>query len=314
MLKKHFSVLSNNIDSRLFENLSRNDCLYNSIEKLCIVSHSTNPYINLGLEEWLLRNSSFKLPMMLLYRNRPCIVMGRHQNPWYECRVDKLSDSLLLLRRHSGGGTVYHDMGNVNYVYYSSKEEFSRTAALNFLCTKLKEAFPNKLDSLSLSTNHDLFISNTFKVSGSAYRVTLNRAYHHGTMLIQSQLDELQSLLEPSFPKSWFNIGFSTTSRSSKVANLSDYCSELTPDRFIDIISKEYNHTIFMTERDILSLDQLHPIISELESWDWIFGKTPTFELTIDNTILSVDKGKLSNLETSKQTRFIKELNFKYQS
>lgn len=310
MLRKEFS---NSISSHLFETLLRNHCLYNTLNRLCIVSHSSNPYINLALEEWLLRNSPSKLSMMLLYRNRPCIVIGRHQNPWYECRVDKLSDSLLLLRRHSGGGTVYHDMGNVNYVNYSSKEEFSRTATLTFLCKKLKEAFPNKLDSLIPSINHDLFIYNTFKVSGSAYRVTLNRAYHHGTMLIQSQLDELRSLLEPSFPKSWFDIGSSTISRPSKVANLSDYCAELTPDKFIDIISKDYEHNIFMTESDILSLDQLHSIISELESWDWIFGKTPIFQLTIDNTALSIDKGKLSNLETLNQTRFIKELNFKYQ-
>jgi lipoyltransferase/lipoate-protein ligase len=286
---------------------------------LCIVSMCQEPYLNLALEEWLLRFLPESISKCLyLYCNRPCIVIGRHQNPWYECSVNRanfsqsqISNFPSLLRRNSGGGTVYHDTGNANYTYYTTKQAFSRSRALHYISKRLEQAFPNRLKdmhSLHVSEHNDLLVDSKWKISGSAYRVTLNRAYHHGTMLINSNLEELKAALVPSFNRDLFKLGAVTQSRPSPVGNLSQFCPQLSTTKdFFDIFSRyDVNtETIFITEQDIHQLHNIHIIIQELHSWDWIFGKTPNFKLYFPKYDLDllVENGRIVNMDVAGRDR-----------
>jgi lipoate-protein ligase A len=202
-------------------------------------STSTDPYVNLSLEHYLLQHAHPESRILFLYANRPCVVIGRNQNPWVECALRKLSrqpvrwkgevggtgdyeengsrhvdGGVLLVRRRSGGGTVFHDDGNLNYsviVPNHPKAEFKRTTHaemvvravrnlqmdLNGLSTPpddLKAATESQtlLGTIDVRVNerNDIVMNDpergVLKVSGSAFKLTKRRALHHGTLLFSS--------------------------------------------------------------------------------------------------------------------------------
>jgi lipoate-protein ligase A len=155
----------------------------------------TNPFLNLAVEEWLFRNSIHEFTL-LLYRNAPSIVIGRNQNPWTEVNQSLLRMKRIpLVRRLSGGGTVYHDLGNTNYCVIMPKSKFTRSYSANLVCSALQQ-----LDVPAIVNDRFDITLNGAKISGSAYRLSNNRSYHHGTMLIDTDLDSLSGLILPSRP------------------------------------------------------------------------------------------------------------------
>ena len=125
--------------------------------KLILRSTSNNIYRNLALEDWFYQNHKFSSSQILyFYRNTPCVVIGRHQNPWTEANVPflrrhsidlgdtKISrlefflNGLLVARRNSGGGTVYHDLGNLNISFMTTKEEYNRLWNLELICAAIR--------------------------------------------------------------------------------------------------------------------------------------------------------------------------------
>ncbi|KAJ2817303.1 hypothetical protein IWW50_006215, partial [Coemansia erecta] len=158
---------------------------------LCYVSKSTDPYTNLAFEDWLLRNTDPQAYVLYLWRNRPTIVIGRNQNPWKECNLDMMQKrDVLLARRTSGGGAVYHDLGNTNYTVLMPRQAFSRDRCALMVAQALKQAdIPAYVNA-----RHDVAVGER-KVSGSAFRLTSARAFHHGTMLIDADLARLNGCL-----------------------------------------------------------------------------------------------------------------------
>ncbi|XP_011701897.1 PREDICTED: lipoyltransferase 1, mitochondrial-like [Wasmannia auropunctata] len=110
-----------------------------TIKKSVFISQSTNVFVNLALEHWLYRNFDFsKHHVLLLWRNDPCVVFGRHQNPWHECNVHAAEKAdIALARRNSGGGTVYHDNGNLNLTFFTPRERYNRKYNLNIITNAL---------------------------------------------------------------------------------------------------------------------------------------------------------------------------------
>ncbi|KAI8849079.1 hypothetical protein BC829DRAFT_472928 [Chytridium lagenaria] len=125
-----------------------------------------------------------------MYRNDPCVVIGRNQNPWRECNVPLLrKTNIPLIRRRSGGGTVYHDLGNTNYSIHMPRHLFNRDLHAHLVSQALID-----LDiPATVNSRHDITVHNK-KVSGSAYKVVNARAYHHGTMLIDTEIGELNGV------------------------------------------------------------------------------------------------------------------------
>ena len=138
----------------------------------------------------------------MIFTNKKCVVIGRNQNPWKESNFKKLTkDSIEIVRRFSGGGAVYHDLGNVNFTLFSSNSAFNKSNLSNMLLGTIKGF---QINNSTMGPRFDLYVEG-FKVSGSAYKLTSQRSYHHSTMLINSNTDLLKSYLSvsvSSVPKS----------------------------------------------------------------------------------------------------------------
>lgn len=140
--------------------------LERSIKKSVFISQSNDIFQNLALEDWLYRNFDFKKHhVLMLWQNNPCVVIGRHQNPWLEANVSNLKNitenGVQLARRNSGGGTVYHDKGNLNLTFFTPKESYNRKYNLEIIRRAVFREFGLKVD---ISPREDLVIRNS-KVS-----------------------------------------------------------------------------------------------------------------------------------------------------
>lgn len=112
-----------------------------SVLKYVFVSESENIFENLALEDWLYENYDLsKREILLLWRNTPAVVIGRHQNPWLEANVeDSVSRGVEIVRRNSGGGTVYHDLGNLNLSFLTCRKAYDRVHNLEVIVKSLKK-------------------------------------------------------------------------------------------------------------------------------------------------------------------------------
>ena len=131
-----------------------------------IVSQSKDIFENLALEEWLYRNANFEeCSYLLMWRNNPTVVIGRHQNVWKEANIPLLqAANVCLARRYSGGGAVYHDLGNVNFSFLTSRKHYDRKWNLNVVVSALYERW--MLD-LSIDKRDCIMWNNLYKVRNS---------------------------------------------------------------------------------------------------------------------------------------------------
>jgi lipoate-protein ligase A len=191
------------------------------------VSRSSDPYLNLAIEDHILKTSPPNSAVLFLYTNRPCVVIGRNQNPWHEVNLGILNAAtqakgprprdteppgigdVQLVRRRSGGGTVFHDMGNVNWSITSPRGDFTRDKHAEMVVRTLRKL---GIDRARVNERHDIVLDQghekrqcdpqdthrtpytvddgtqprPLKVSGSAYKLTRGRALHHATTLLAS--------------------------------------------------------------------------------------------------------------------------------
>lgn len=188
------------------------------------LSRSTNPYLNLSIEHHLLQKTPPDSTVLFLYTNRPCVVIGRNQNPWLEInlplverlRKEKGGLGIEIVRRRSGGGAVFHDGGNVNYSVICPPAVFDRNRHAEMVVRALRGL---GVSGAKVNCRHDIVVDtgasetapgscpahddpNTFKVSGSAFKLTRLRSLHHGTCLLSSpNLARISSFLRsPAAP------------------------------------------------------------------------------------------------------------------
>ncbi|ODQ78025.1 hypothetical protein BABINDRAFT_163066 [Babjeviella inositovora NRRL Y-12698] len=272
-------------------------------EPVAFISRMSDPYVNLALEDYIYNNMplkpSLKTPgitncnRLLFYTNTPCVVIGKNQNPYKEANLPLLrSLGIPFVRRKSGGGTVVHDQGNVNYSFMTTKEQFDRHQFGSVIVKEVNVAkgegapkFPVKLNARGDIVNA---VSGE-KISGSAYKLSKGRSYHHGTMLLESNLDVLRQLLRRDPAQLGVVKSASVDSVSSPVMNLG-----MDADLFIDQViygfQQEYGPAQVV---EIVSEEQLPPKVLEeaqnLKSWEWKFGSSPKFTHTFTNTTHSFD-------------------------
>jgi lipoate-protein ligase A len=296
-------------DAELLKSVEQHDLKYTIPEALLrrhrktqlekhnlIISNSSNPYFNLALEDYLLRKIKHNKPTLLLWRNRPSIVWGKFQNPWLECHIQKAREKgLIFVRRQSGGGTVYHDLGNLNFSILSDNGYCNRVSNLDFIIDAFKET---KLQ-LKRNERNDLVIEHhnkTYKVSGSAFKQIKNKGLHHGTLLIDTQLDNISGLLNP---KKQGIESKSIRSVPSPCINLKEIDPDLNYDKAIEVISNHWNvrhgsKTLVVDEKNY-SFENTEKYLS----WDWIWAETPKFEFQGDKVWVKVMKGHVIEYKSS---------------
>lgn len=158
-----------------------------------VVSRHHDPFINLALEDYIYQNMPQTLKRLVFYVNLPCVVIGKNQNPWKEVNMPALTRlGVTLVRRNSGGGTVVHDQGNVNFLFMTSKQEFDRM----FFAELVANAMNRLHAGVKVNDRGDIVTeADNLKISGSAYKISKGRSYHHGTMLLNANLDVLRGVL-----------------------------------------------------------------------------------------------------------------------
>ncbi|XP_075555813.1 lipoyltransferase 1 [Dermacentor variabilis] len=161
-----------------------------------LVSTSRCIYRNLALEQWLYENAAFSPGspgVLLMWWNAPAVVIGRHQNPWVECSLSTAARlGVTLARRNSGGGTVYHDAGNLNCCFMGHKRGYNRKANLQFIADTLKAVWGVQC---TINCRDDVLVQNAFKVSGTAAKIGHQKAYHHCTVLVNANTTVMHQVL-----------------------------------------------------------------------------------------------------------------------
>ena len=251
------------------------------------LSDSYNPHLNLATEEWIFHNLDPSHQVLFLWRNDNTVVIGRNQNPWSECNLAKMKDNgVHLARRTSGGGAVYQDLGNTNFTFLSPRDSYKRENNNSIILEALKKFAIHG----EASGRNDLtipFEDGPRKFSGSAFREKKDRAFHHGTLLINANLTRLANFLTPN-PKKLQAKG--KESVRARVANLCELNNSLNHDLLIRqiVLSFEnfYQSTAEVEHLDIESLKNIPELKNQFEllsSWDWLYGNTLEFTHKMDD-------------------------------
>ncbi len=245
---------------------------------LCIDNQYTKPQFNLAAEEYLLKN--FQENIFMLWRNEPSIIIGKHQNALAEINFDYVKDNgINVVRRMTGGGAVFHDLGNLNFTFIETHYGEGKPS-MDF--RKFTQPILDILQSLGIDARfegrNDLTIEGK-KFSGNAECIHKNRVLHHGTLLFSAQLPDLSAALKVDPAK--FNDK-SVKSVRSRVTNISEHLSHpLDVTSFKNLV---LNHIMEMyeearlyhfTEEDLKGINHLKA--TKYDTYEWNFGQSPAY-------------------------------------
>lgn len=261
------------------------------------LSRTRDAALNLALDDVLLRRAG--APQCVLYVNAPCVVVGRNQNAWGELDPRAMRrERVALVRRHSGGGTVYHDEGNLNFSFHTGQDGFARRTHTELVARALAAdpvRLPWRLGRPPVFANarNDLCVyargasapspDAERKVSGSAYRMSMRRVYHHGTLLLSAHVGRMRLLRRDAASTMESRA---VASVRSPVANIADvfpeHAARLSAASVAQAIRHEFERVYGACDVHEFDERALHDAgVSErytmLRSWDWIFGGAPEF-------------------------------------
>lgn len=251
-------------------------------------SGSRNPIDNLSFEECILDEATEPLPYLVLYENENAVVIGKNQNPWVECDPARLETlGIPLLRRVSGGGTVFHGPGNLNVGFVVPRGGFDRRHQLELVAEAIRSPGVEPV-----ITERGDILCNGYKVSGNAMCFRRERVLHHMTVLCNADLEMLRDSLQPA------DTSIETRAIGShrmSVANLSWFNANLTPEivrpRIVSMFNKVYPVGGAGTTADI-DPGCLAQRAERHVSWAWRFGRTPRFtSRAADGRRISVREG-----------------------
>lgn len=246
------------------------------INKITYVeSNQYNPYRNLAVEEYLLLHCEDKECILYLWQNQNTIVIGRNQNAWKECLVSKLEeDGGHLARRLSGGGAVYHDLGNLNFTFLVRKENYSVEKQLNVIVKAVQKLGVNA----EKSGRNDIVVDGK-KFSGNAFYEQGDCCYHHGTLMVNVNLGELSKYLTVSKEKLQSK---GVDSVKSRVTNLTEYVPGLTIDGLKAVLKEAFEEVYGLSSQTIafdeLPQDEIAASEKHFSSWNWLYGRKIDFQ------------------------------------
>lgn len=243
-----------------------------------LVNNSTDPAFNLALEELIA--SEYPEEAVMLWRNAPAIIVGRNQNTEAEINAEAVRErNIKVVRRITGGGAVYHDLGNINYTIAANdrlmdNDAFARNARVII----------NVLHKLNIPAEfkgrNDILVDGR-KISGSAKSVFANRTLFHGTLLFDTDLSVLSSVLTPDEEKIRAK---GIKSVRSRVANLREFLPQLSVDMFLEALTsgilEELGEDAVTPVPDALILRAQALANEKYRTWEWNFGSLTAYNYT----------------------------------
>ena len=244
-----------------------------------IKNPSTNPYYNMAFDEYCLESLPMDEPVFYLWQNRPAVIVGFNQEVNTEVNLDFLKENGIdLVRRVTGGGAVYHDLGNLNYTIVGRSENLERDYPE--YASIMAKALQTLGVPATLSGRNDILVEGR-KVSGFAKRVCKNRLMVHGTLMYNVDVDVLTKVLNPSNTKLQSK---GIASVRSRVANLCDYLPEIPniqtfSNRLEEILSCNNADTEYqLSDTDLANIQLLTD--KKFATWEWNYGRSPKATLT----------------------------------
>ncbi|MFS7382644.1 lipoate--protein ligase A [Rahnella inusitata] len=274
-----------------------------------LLSDSYDPWFNLAVEDCIFREMTTDQRVLFLWRNAETVVIGQAQNPWKECNTRRMEeDGIRLARRSSGGGAVFHDLGNTCFTFMAGKPEYDKSVSTGIILNALKAL---GIDA-SASGRNDLVVQTCEgerKISGSAYRETTDRGFHHGTLLLNADLSRLANYLNPDVKKLQAK---GITSVRSRVANLNEFVPDIHHDQICAAVTDAFFDWYGQrVEPEIISPDVFPDLpgfserFAKQSSWEWNFGKAPAFSHELNERFVwggvdihfDVEKGNISRAQ-----------------
>ncbi len=249
------------------------------VNHLTIVdSISYDPYVNLAMEEWLLGNVRKDEVIFYLWQNQHTVVIGKNQNAYKECLVDALiEDHGKLARRNSGGGAVYHDLGNLNFTFLMHQENYD----VKRQCEIIADALAQLGIHAEVSGRNDITVNHK-KISGNAFYSCRGRNYHHGTLLMNVELSQMQKFLVPSAAKLKSK---GVDSVKARVANLIEFAPTLTlqelKGQLIQAAKRCYQCVEEYLEVSAEDNTQIQHLAKHYQSEKWLYGVNLAFEIEL---------------------------------
>ncbi len=263
-------------------------------------SQSFDPHLNLAFEKNLLNSVSSDGFILYLWQNDNTVVIGRNQNPLVECNLEKMKQNgVLLARRLSGGGAVFHDKGNLNFTFLQTTDNYDLKRNLEIIKTACRNVGINA----EISGRNDILAEGK-KFSGNAFYSGSGKSYHHGTILINSDLSALSKHLTPS-PLKLEAKGIKSV--KSRVVNLAELRREITIDSFKEAFVSAAEEVLSLkAEKFVLTQN------SEIEkdrllykSEEWLYGLSLPYTISLKDKFswgeieirLNIIKGVIENLQ-----------------
>lgn len=258
-----------------------------------VINNSNNPYFNLALEEYFLKHKDIKEDILILWQNDNTIVVGKNQNTYEELNAEYVNDNNInVVRRLSGGGAVYHDLGNLNFTIIQPSSSDHKND-FSFFTKPIIECL-NKLGAdAAFSGRNDILLDGK-KISGNSQYFCKDKLLHHGTLLFNSEMTVLTKALKVKKEK-FESKGVKSV--GSRVTNISDYIDKsISLEKFKNMLVEtvfEYRKgeikNYELTETDIEKINEL--VKNKYGTWEWNYGKSPEFNYSKE---IRFDAGSVS--------------------
>ncbi len=282
----------------------------NKITKI-IVSNTNNPYYNLATEEWAVRNlDTSKYDYLLLYINSEAVVLGKNQNVFQEANLSFCKENnIKICRRISGGGTVYHDLGNLNWAFISN---FDTSKVNNYKI--FSATIVNALMQLNLSVylnERNAILIDSYKISGQAQFTNRKNIISHGTLLYDSNIKKLN---KATLSNLTVRSKASKSVRSEVIGIKTLIQKDISIKDLKNIIVKEVfnenkklidaNESFFFSLENIAIQNEIESLIEKYSSNKWIYERSPSciIQKEIDNEVLllTIEKASIVSIKNKK--------------
>ncbi len=240
----------------------------------------TDPYFNIAAEEYILKN--YSADVMMLWQSKPSVIIGKHQNALAEVNRDFVEKNQIpVIRRISGGGTVFHDLNNINYSVIKTGERKDRLIDFRYFLKPVIGFLKTLGVQASFEGKNNLFVDGR-KISGNSAHVFKNKVLHHGTLLFDSNLDMLEEAIKS--PELKIDDKAVQSIRAT-VTNIHDHLPDKMPFfKFIASLQKyliKYHNIKRLVNLSAIDHQAIHKLVEEkYRQWEWNFGYSPKYVIS----------------------------------
>ncbi|QIK85926.1 lipoate--protein ligase [Erysipelothrix sp. HDW6B] len=240
---------------------------------------STNPYFNLALDEYAMKHIDCDEDFFFLWQNEPSVIIGKNQNTAEEINQKFIDEKgIKVARRVSGGGAVYHDIGNLNFTFVINVDDPGKVNYKKFVQPVI-DALASMGVTAEASGRNDILVDG-LKISGNAQRMANGKLMHHGTLMFDVDVETLVEALNVD-PDKITSKGVKSV--RSRVTNIKEHLPEgTTLQQFWDALqfylsNEGKDEEIILTDEDIAKIE--YEAVNRFGTWDWIYGASPEFNL-----------------------------------